>query len=615
MFVHPKSEETPMKTETESIPAEASTPPTTAVVKGQPRLWPGLVLVVLFWAAFFVMGAVEKPYFVQFLYNMAAPAALLLLFSIWWWCNRRMPLTDRVYGCLLVIATGAAVALFCHRSVWFGLPTLGLPVALTVLALWMLVVQWTGFPWKRLGLLVALALSWGYFGLIRIDGLNADLQSTTTWRWTPTAEEEFLAEKTRETSATAPASSLLAPAVPGLQAGDWPTFRGPNRDGVIPDITIPTDWNTSPPKMLWRRRVGPAWSSVIVIGDRLFTQEQRGEQETVVCYEASTGKEVWVHADTARFEGPPAGPGPRATPTFSGGRLFTLGASGIFNCLDAATGERYWSHHVTADAPAKPPMWGYSSSPLVVDDKVIVFAGGEGDRNLLAYRADTGAPVWAAAASHDSYSSPELVTLGGQRQCLLLGDQGLTAVDPAKGRVLWQYGWVQAGAPRTLQAHVLGSSQVVAGTLSGPGVGLVDVTHDGDQWQVTEVWSTTAMNPEFPDFVVHAGHAYGFDGAIFCCLDLVSGNRRWKGGRYGRGQVMLLPEQSVLLVISEKGEAILVAADPERHRELGRFRALAGKTWNHPVISGGRLYLRNDEEMACYELVRFAEKGQKPDGK
>jgi outer membrane protein assembly factor BamB len=255
-------------------------------------------------------------------------------------------------------------------------------------------------------------------------------------------------------------------------------------------------------------------------------------------------------------------------------------------------------------------MWGYSSSPLVVDDKVIVFAGGEGDRNLLAYRTDSGEPAWAAPAGHDSYSSPQLATVGGRRQCLLLGDHGLTAVDPATGNALWQYGWVMEGAPRTVQAHVLDSSRVVAGTLGGPGVALVDVTHEGGQWKVAEVWSTAQMKPEFPDFVVHRGHAYGFDGAIFCCLDLASGKRRWKEGRYGRGQVMLLPEQSLLLVISEKGEALLLAADPERHRELGRFPALAGKTWNHPVIAHGRLFVRNAEEMACYQLAGFGQKGQ-----
>jgi outer membrane protein assembly factor BamB len=561
----------------------------------------------LFWVGFFVMGALEKPYFYQFIYNMAAPALLLILFSIWWWCNRRIPLADRLYGCLAVIVSGGMVAPLCHPSVWFGLSTMGLPLALTVLTLWMLVVRSTAFRWQRLGLLVVLGLSWGYFALIRVDGVDADLNAATTWRWIPTAEEVFLAEKGRDDSAGSPAPGPSSRVPLTLAAGDWPAFRGPDRDGVIPNITIATDWSR-PPRLLWRRRVGPAWSSLIVVADRLFTQEQRGEEETVVCCEASTGKELWTHADAARFLGPPAGPGPRATPTFAGGRLFTMGATGILNCLDAATGERFWSHDVTTEAPARPPIWGYSSSPLVVRDKVIVFAGGESERNLLAYRTDNGAPAWAAKASHDSYSSPQLATIGGRAQCLLLGDQGLTAVDPATGKGLWQYGWVQAGAPRSVQEHVLGSSQVVAGTLSGPGVALVNVTQEDDQWRVAEVWSTTEMRPEFPDFVVHGDHAYGFDGAIFCCLDLDSGKRCWKGGRYGRGQVMLLPEQSLLLVVTEKGEVLLLAADPARHRELGRFRALAGKTWNHPVIAHGCLYVRNDEEMACFELPGFQQK-------
>jgi outer membrane protein assembly factor BamB len=349
-----------------------------------------------------------------------------------------------------------------------------------------------------------------------------------------------------------------------------------------------------------------------VIGDRLFTQEQRGGQETVVCYEAPTGKEVWVHEDSARFKETVSGAGPRATPTFAGGRLFTMGATGLLNCLDAATGERLWTRDVAAEAPAKPPMWGFSSSPLVVEDLVIVFAGGEGDRNLLAYRTYSGEPAWAAPASHLSYSSPQLVTLCGRPQCLLLGDLGLTAVDPSTGNVLWQHGLVMAGAPRAVQSHVIGPSRVMVGSLSGAGVALVDVTREGERWGVAEVWSTNKVKPEFSDFVVHRGHAYGFDGALFCCLDLDSGELSWKEGRYGRGQVMLLPESSLLLVISEMGEALLLAADPEEHRELGRFRALAEKTWNHPVIAHGRLFVRNAEKMACYELPGFEQKGREP---
>jgi outer membrane protein assembly factor BamB len=590
-----------MTSGTTSIPLNEPAPDQLACPKTGPRLWPAVALVSLFWAATFAVGAIEKYYFMGFLFIMAAAAVLLLLYSIWWWTNRGIRLADRVYGCLIVVASGVAVAPFCHKSIAFGLPTQGLPLALTVLTLWLVLVKWTGFAWNRLGLFVVIALTWGYFTLVRVDGVNADLKADTRWRWSLTDEEIFLAEKAQQ---KASASESTGPAsVLSLSAGDWPAFRGPERDGVIRGVTLATNWKTAPPKLLSRQRVGPAWSSVIVIGDRLFTQEQRGEQETVVCYEASTGKELWIHEDTCRFWEAVSGAGPRATPTFADGRLFTLGATGILNCLDAATGTRHWSHDIAVEASTSAPLWGYSGSPLVVDDKVIVFAGGEANRNLLAYRTESGELAWAAPASQGSYASPQLLTIAGQRHCLLLGDHGLTAVDPATGHRLWEHGWAMPGAPRTVQAHLLGTSQLLAGTLTEPGVGLVEVTRQGEQWKVSDVWSTTQMKPEFPDFVVHQGFAYGFDGAIFCCIDLAAGNRRWKQGRYGRGQVMLLPEQSLLLVISETGEALLLAANPERHTELGRFRALSGKTWNHPVITQGRLYARNAEEMACYELA------------
>jgi hypothetical protein len=557
----------------------------------------------MFWAANLVVGAFEKPYFYAWIYSMAAPALLLLCFSIWWWTNRRIRLADRIYGCVLVVAGGAVVAPFCHPSIWFGLLTEGLPRALTVLMLWMLLVNWTGFAWNRLGLFVVTALTWGYFTLIRVDGLNADLQAKMSWRWDPTAEDLFLAQKAGAQQEEPVSDTDNQPAL-SLSIGDWSAFRGPDRDGVIPGVRIATDWETAPPRLLWRQRVGPGWSSVIVIGDRLYTQEQRGEQETVVCYEASTGKELWVHADTCRFSETVSQAGPRATPTFANGRIFALGAKGILNCLDARTGKRFWHHDLTSEASATVPLWGYSGSPLVFGDKVIVFAGGQSDRNLLAYDTTSGALAWTAPASQGSYASPQLATLGGRPHCLQLGDHGLTAVDPATGNVLWQHGWVMPGAPRSLQAHRIGESRLVVGTLMSPGVSLIDVAREGDQWKISEVWSTSRMQPEFPDFVVHRGYAYGLDGAVFCCLDLATGKRCWKEGRYGRGQVMLLPDQSLLLVIAEDGEAVLLAADPEQHQELGRFRALAGKTWNHPVIAHGRLYVRNAEEMACYELSR-----------
>jgi outer membrane protein assembly factor BamB len=341
---------------------------------------------------------------------------------------------------------------------------------------------------------------------------------------------------------------------------------------------------------------------VVVVDGRLFTQEQRGQREAVVCYDARTGRGLWTHEDAARFWEAVSGAGPRATPTFAAGRIYTLGGTGILNCLDAATGKPYWTRNIAADAGAQVPQWGFSGSPLVADSLVIAFAGGTAGRSLRAYRAATGEPAWAAPAGTVSYSSPQLATLAGRRQCLLLADDGLTSVELLSGAPLWKIGASMRGAPRSVQPHVLGPAQLVVGTLDGYSTTLLDVARDGAAWKAVRRWTSKDLKPEFPDFVVHRGHAYGFDVNIFCCIDLSTGRRCWKAGRYGRGQVVLLAEQSLLLVAAENGEVVLLAANPQRQEELGRFPALDGKTWNHPVVVGQNLFIRNAEEMACYAL-------------
>jgi outer membrane protein assembly factor BamB len=239
----------------------------------------------------------------------------------------------------------------------------------------------------------------------------------------------------------------------------------------------------------------------------------------------------------------------------------------------------------------------------VVEGVVIVFAGGDGPKTLLAYRQDSGEPAWQAAAGQLSYCSPQPATLAGRLAVLFFSDQGLTAVDPASGSVLFEHALPARQAPRSIQPRVVGTSQILVSSEADLGTALLDVARDGEHWTVTQRWASRDLKPSFNDFVIHDGHIYGFDGRVFCCVDLATGKRRWKEGRYEHGQVLLLADQGLLLVVSEAGTAVLLDATSERHRERGRFQALDGKTWNHPVLAHGRLYVRNGAEMACYELA------------
>jgi outer membrane protein assembly factor BamB len=536
-----------------------------------------------------------------FLAVVAACALSTLLFSLWWLFDRRLSLADRfaVFG--VAGAGGVAAALTRHPSLnLFAFLTMSLPWLLTAWAAWLVLARKASARTRRLGLVTVLCLTWGSFTLVRQDGLQGDGQADLHWRWRPTPEELYLAE-----------AGQSAPQQPGsheglrLRDGDWPGFRGPRRDGDARGARVAVDWGAAPPRLVWRRRVGPAWSSAAVVGERLFTQEQVGGEEAVVCLDAATGRTVWSHRDAARHEDGQSGVGPRATPTFADGRLYALGATGVLNCLDAATGERAWARDVAADAGAKVPLWGFSSSPLVAGGLVVVFAGGDPERSLRAYRAGTGEPAWAAPGGETSYSSPQLAELCGREQILFVSDRGLTAVEPTSGAVLWEHRTPPGnpGMPRAVQPHPVGAAQVLFDSGAEAGTALVEVSHEGGSWGAAQRWTSRQLKPAFDDLVVCGGAAYGFDGRAFTCVDVGTGRRRWKDGRYGSGQVLLLGDQPVLLVVTDSGEAVLVAADPDRHTELGRFQAVSGKTWNHAVVAHGRLYVRNAAEMACYELV------------
>ena len=395
-----------------------------------------------------------------------------------------------------------------------------------------------------------------------------------------------------------PLAVAPVPAAPVVAktGADWPGFRGPQRDGVVRGVRIATNWSASPPVELWRRPIGPAWSSFAVHGDLLYTQEQRGNDEVVACYSVTSGKPVWKHRDAVRFWESNAGAGPRGTPTLNDGRVYTLGATGVLNALDAANGAVVWSRNAASDTGAKLPGWGFSSSPLVLDNLIVVATAGK----LVAYDLATGEPRWYGPDGGSGYSSPQLFTIQGVPQIVLLSGTGATSVSPTDGKKLWEYPLPPSA--RIVQPGLTAEGDVLTHDGEGNEMRRIAVTQGPGGWTVAERWASFGLNPYFNDFVVHKGHAFGFAGSNLACIDLKDGERKWKGGRFGNGQLVLLPDQDLLLVLSEEGELALVAATPNQFTELARFPAIKGKTWNHPVLVGDVLLVRNGEEMAAFRL-------------
>jgi outer membrane protein assembly factor BamB len=584
--------------------AVLSAPAVTQKQQNVLRLRFPVICVVAFWAAFVAIGTIEKLYFYSFLSQLASTAIFTLLFFGWWWFNRGLRFKQKFVGFVIIVSGGWFAAKLLDRSVnAFVLGRLGIPVVATVIVLWLKRARRIRAPYVGFDFLVVVCAAWGSLLLLRSEGADSSLKQAYHFRWSPSNEEKFLALRPSPNPAQASDPAELTPS-----KNQWTEFRGQNRDGAVYGTSIPTNW-TSAPNLLWKRPVGPAWSSVIVVGHRLFTQEQRGGSEAVVCYNADTGDELWSHEDSARFEESLAGAGPRATPTFHDGKLFTLGGTALLNCLDAATGKSIWQKDLK-ETGARTPMWGFSSSPLVTDGKVIVYAGAP--KGLIAYSADKGDMVWSTPAGVSSYSSAQLNTIDGVSQCLILNDSGLSGVDPANGKKLWEAGFVFPETPRSNQPHVVSNNDVVVGgannSISAASTSSFKVSHAADKWNVSTNWISKDLKPEFPDIVVYKDHAYGFDVNMFTCINLSDGKRAWKEGRYGRGQVILLADQAVLLVAAETGDLVLLAADPTAHRELGSFKAIEGKTWAGPVVDGDRIYHRNAQEMACYSFSAVAVK-------
>ena len=406
----------------------------------------------------------------------------------------------------------------------------------------------------------------------------------------------------------APVASTVAPSAPAVE---WSDFRGPNRDGRYVGAPIRASWPREGLPRLWKQPVGGGYASFVVADGRAFTIEQRRDREVVAAYDVQTGRELWTNGWNASFEESMGGDGPRATPTYHAGRVYALGAEGELRVLDAAKGTLVWRRNILSDNGASNLSWGMSASPLIVDDKVVVLPGGTRGSSVVAYNKATGDPVWKTLNDEASYTSPMLVTLGGVRQILVVTATRVVGLAADKGTLLWEYPWVTSMGINVAQPIVFtynGRDRIFMSASYGHGAAVFELTNAGDvsapggtgRFQAKTIWENERMKNKFTSSVLHNGHIYGLDESILASVNAETGELNWKGGRYGYGQIMLAGDR--LVVLTEEGDVVLVNATPLRHEEIARFTAIEGKTWNHPVIAGGKLLVRNIQEMAAFDI-------------
>jgi outer membrane protein assembly factor BamB len=453
----------------------------------------------------------------------------------------------------------------------------------------------------------------GISQVIRVDGYYGNRTPRITWIWSPKPEQEI---KTYLTSRKADDKLKITNEIFRPTDHDWPELLGVDRMGRVDRISIASDWQSQPPKLLWRHPVGLGWSGFAVVGRAAVNLEQRDEKECVVCYDLQTGTELWCHGEITRFPHE-YGDGPRSTPTIRAGRVYSMGATGILTCVDFETGTLIWKQSVFADSTKENLIFGMSGSPVVIQDLVIVTPGVEQGGAAIAFSAKTGDEVWRAGDDEASYASPTATVLCGQTQILSFNGAGLRSYS-LDGKELWLQPWVTQGESRVnvAQPLTLGMqdideptgadesgrpwAKVLISSGYDRGTGLLKVTHQETGWKSEVLWESAQLKSKLSNLVVYRNHAYGLDNGIMTCIDLETGERKWKRGRYGHGKILIVRDK--LLIQAESGEIVLVQADPSALIELAKFEALTSKTWNNLALSGDIVVVRNDREAAAIQL-------------
>ncbi len=500
--------------------------------------------------------------------------------SIRWW-----PLALTLLSCAGVLGFIWLVPEEMHRQQRVQITMMVGSLTGILVLLWWLFASRLAWRVKIRGLIVVAVVVGGFFASFRRVGFTGDLVPLLEWRWSTPPPDELR-------------TAAQAISVPHA---DYPEFLGnASRSGTLAS-PLAEDWEARPPELIWARSVGEAFSGFAIAGSDAITMEQEREHEFVRCYEFETGQLRWEVSRASHYSSSIAGVGPRATPTIHERHVFTLGAMGVLLCLAREDGSVLWERSLPDDHGAVMPEWGFTSSPLVLNDRVIVQAGGPDGHSLVAHHVRDGRPVWYAGNDSAGYGSPMLARLHGVAQVLVLTNENLVGHDPETGAILWQFPW-DPPRPNCAQPLVLEGNRILVSTGYDVGAALVQVVLEEGQWSATRVWKSRRLKSKFANMIAHEHAIYGLDDGMLTCLNATNGQRLWKDGRFGHGQLLNLGER--LLVQTEHGEIHLIAFARDELRVLTSFQAVDGRTWNPPALADPFLLVRSERRAVLYRLAK-----------
>ena len=380
---------------------------------------------------------------------------------------------------------------------------------------------------------------------------------------------------------------------------EWHQWRGPNRDGVSLETDLLKSWSDAGPKELWRIPLGEGFSGVSISDGRAYTMYAKGEDEIVVCLDAKSGKELWRHLDDYLFENRQGGNGPRSTPTVDGDKVYVLSAFGRLVALDALTGKQRWDYDFTKAFSSELPRHGFATSPIIEGNLLLVETGGAGNA-LVAFDKQSGDIAWSSQNDVSGYSSPITETILGRRQTVFFTGDGLVSVSPKDGSVYWRYDWQTSFNVNAATPVFIAPDKIFISSGYDMGAAVVQIKETDGKFTASEVWKNRVMKNHFSSSILHDGYLYGLDNAILKCVEANTGEEQWVARGFGKGS--LIYADGHLIILGEGGNLALVKATHTEYKEVAQTQVFTGRCWTLPTLSNGKLYLRNDQELICFDL-------------